>query len=92
MYQSQQNPRSQLLQISKCNQEKQKSKWYLRNAEGIKNCKEVIVKVKEGGLLGLWRRVGESISAVVRSDGPESGVGQSDHLVAPRVPYFREAV
>ena len=59
------NFRNKYLQITE-----KKSNWYLRNGEGIENCEEVIVKVKEGRLVGLGRRVGESVSAIVGRDGP----------------------
>ena len=71
---------------------KKKKIVYLRNSKSIKNYKEVAEKIRESGLIGLGRRVGKTVASVIGRDGSESGMGEGDHLVAPRVPYLWEPV
>nr|GMC88200.1 Alpha/Beta hydrolase fold [Ipomoea batatas] len=62
------------------------------NGEGIKECRKVTDEVGDSGLLGFGRLIGQPVSSVIGGNGPESGIGDGEHLVAPRVPYLREAM
>lgn len=72
--------------------ENPKIQQYLGETECVENCEEISEKVREGGLVGLWRRVRKAVASVIGGNGSEAGAGEGDHLVAPRVPYLREAV
>nr|GMD83191.1 Alpha/Beta hydrolase fold [Ipomoea batatas] len=61
-------------------------------AQSIKERNKIVDKVKKGGLLGFRRLIRQPVSSVIDGNGSESGLGHGNHLVAPRVPYLREAM
>jgi hypothetical protein len=65
---------------------------YLRDGEGVEDGDHVGDEVLPGGLHVLRRLVRKAVAAAVRRDGAVSGGGHCQHLVAPSVPYLREAV
>jgi hypothetical protein len=65
---------------------------YLRDAEGVEDAQHVGDEVVRRDLLVLRRLLRQAVPAAVRRDGAVPRRGHGPHLVAPRVPYLREAV
>jgi hypothetical protein len=65
---------------------------YLGYGERVEDAQHVGDEVVPGSLLVLRRLVGQPVPAPIRRDGVVPCRGHGQHLVAPRVPYLREAV